>query len=234
MNPSRARRPSVLFTAMRRALVLAGVVSVAVAFLATGPVAAAPKPRPATGFSIERMTLQRHIGHFLVAVQVEEGGEGVVLMLFGHPYSVDYLTTDGAAEGTTITARFGNRGSLHMTFDRPVSHAKRCGGRSETRGSFKGELEFHGEGGFLDFDINSMEGQVETVSDRCPAGVRPRQASEGEVEEEESPAMLAATTPKSLPRESWAAVDGRGPRGHATGVLSASREERKEGCGSIA
>lgn len=238
---------------MRRPLVLVPLIAAVLAcaaLAADAAVAAAPKPAPSTGVFIEGVNLQRRIGHFIVSVQVEEDDEVLSLAMFGHPYSVLYGTEDWSLEGKTLTARFGGLGSLYLTLESPLHHAKGCGHRTENGGPLKGEFEFHGEGGYLDFDLHSMPGEADVISGLCPRGVRPRPAratDQEELEHEEAViehhereeeerkeikephATLAAVTRGPLPREGVSAIGVRDLHNKFTASVYAYRYERGEG-----
>lgn len=151
--------------------------------------AAAPKAKPATGFALEHVVLERRIGHDRLYVLAEATGGVTFAVEDGHR-SVIYSSPEGELDGKTITADFGWRGSPWLTLDGTVRRSRRCGHRTETIRTFRGDFEFHGEGGFLDFHLHSMPGEVQTLA-TCP-GVHPRQAPAPRGEEQ--PATPAAVT----------------------------------------
>jgi hypothetical protein len=207
-----------ILRAMRRALVL-------IALLAACLPAAVPQTASAVGFSIEHISLKRQVGEYTVYVQAEDEGKGATLAVERGHSSVVYATPDGGLEGKAITARFGRLGSLRLTLDGPVHHAQRCGGRSETQGTFKGEFEFHGEGGYLDFDLHSMPGEVQVVSDRCPPARPSRPVERGA---KEPSATLSVQTTGPPPAEFFAAIGEHTNDGRFSGAFYGGLVERRE------
>lgn len=203
---------------MRRALVL-------VAVCAASLLTFLPQAASAAGFSIEHVSLKRQIGQYAVYVQAEEGGKGATFAVERGHSSVIYATPEGAFEGKTITARFGRLGSLRLTLEGPVRHSQRCGGRSETQGTFRGEFKFHGEGGYLDFDLHSMTGEVQVVSDACPPGKHARPV---ERTVNEPSATLGVRSTGTLPLETFAAIGEHTRDGRFSGAFYASLAERQE------
>lgn len=203
---------------MRRALVL---IAVLVASLA----AALPQGASAAGFLIDHVTLKRQIGEYMVYVQAEDGGKGATFAVERGHSAVIYATPDGGLEGRTITARFGQLGSLRLTLQGPVHHSQRCGGRSETQGTFRGRFEFHGEDGYLDLDLHSMPGDAQVVSRRCPTGGRSRPVKRPG---KEPSATLAVKSTGSLPSEFFAAVGEHTNDGRFSGAFYAGLDELHE------
>jgi hypothetical protein len=206
-----------LFAAMRRALVIAGV-------MLAGLLAMVPASAAAASVSIEHVSLKSRIGHDIVYVQAGEDDEGVTFSVERGPYSVTYRTDDGGLEDKTITARFGRLGRLHLVLDGSVPHAKACGRRSYSGRAFQGEFEFHGEGGYLDFDLHSMSGEVQATS-ACPPGTRSRPVEE--TDSEPSAMLVGKTTAR--PVGVLVAIGEHTSDGRVSGEAFAALAERTEG-----
>lgn len=205
---------------------LAGLLAM-VQTLAAAPgaaLAAASKPAPVPGSSIEHVSLEKHIGHDIVYVQAGKEDEGVTFSVERGPYSVTYRTDDGGLDDRTITARFGRLGHLHLVLDGPAPDAKACGRRSYTDRAFKGEFEFHGEGGYLDLDLHSLSGEVQATS-ACLSGTRSRPAEEADPEP--SAMLVAKTTVR--PARVLVAIGSRTAAGGISGEVFAALAERREG-----
>jgi hypothetical protein len=220
-----------LFAAMRRALVIAGVMLAGLLAMvpslaaAPGPaLAAAPKSAHVSESSFEHVSLHKHIGDDIVYLQAGEEDEGVTFSVTRGPYSVTYRTDDGGLEGKTITARFGRLGHLHLVLDGAVPQTGACGRRSYTDRAFKGEFEFHGEGGYLDFDLHSISGEVQATS-ACPPGTRSRPADEAD--SEPSAVLVAKTTVR--PARVLVAIGEHTSDGRLAGEVFAALAERREG-----
>lgn len=236
---------------MRRALVLFSAFCAALLAVApsgnAGAVGAEPTPVP----TIESVTLKLRVHGFIVHLQVSEGSEGAALIVWKRGEIVEYGTKKGQLEGRTVSADFGRLGSLDMTLQGPLRHAKRCGGRSETAGAFKGSFDFNGERGYLRFHRDVVHGEAETVAS-CPVpdpaarAFAARETGREEVEREEARreredaereaivephATLAAVAHGhgSVGREVLLAYGSREPRGRFDGVISATRTEHRDG-----
>lgn len=205
---------------------LAGLLAL-VPTLAAAPgaaLAAGSKPAPVPGPLIEHVSLEKHIGHDIVYVQAGEEDESVTFSVERGPYSVTYRTDEGGLKGRTITARFGRLGHLHLVLAGPAPGAKACGRRSYTDRAFKGEFEFHGEGGYLDFELHSLSAEVQATT-ACSPGTRSRPV---EAADSEPSAMLVAKT--TLRPARFLVVIGEGTSdGRISGEVFAALAERREG-----
>jgi hypothetical protein len=168
-----------LFAAMRRALVIAGV-------MLMGLLAAAP----AAGAPIRDAKFELREGGFLVAVKIEISEEEIVLTLYRHGEVAVYKA---GAEYTddTVKARFGQLGELDYTFT-PAKPARACG--ELTEGTFEGTFTFTGENEYVKFEADRASGTYLDEAKSCTEG---RRAAAG---------SRAAATPKRGPAEEEASL----------------------------
>jgi hypothetical protein len=239
---------------MRRALVLVTVfvlVTLGTGMSAVGPAAATATiaAKPTTEVILDQLELDRTVDGFKVSVSKPEGEEQANLFISRGAQGAVYGTEDAKLEGKTLTARFGRLGYLHLTFQGPLHHGKRCGRRSETSSRMTGEFRFRGEGGYIDFDLHGMPANAEVLSG-CGLGARPRPRDETEQEEidremaaierqaredeeiKEIPerlATLGASTTGPGPRVQFTAVGARGLHNSMEGTAAAVRLEHVGG-----
>jgi hypothetical protein len=223
MSRSQTRAGSVLFAAMRRALVIAGV-------MFAGLLATAPTVASAAGAPIREAKFELHEDGFLVAVKSEIAEEKITLTFARHGEVAVYQV---AAEFTadTVKARFGQLGELDYTFT-PGSRPGVCGGFVE--GVFEGTFTFAGENEFVTFEAPRARGTFAAAgtqgckeSHRAKPTVR-APGSEAKPEPAKDEATLIAHTTHARPLRSMLVFEGEGR--HARLVFfSAFEYERTEG-----
>ncbi len=123
-------------------------------------------------------------------VEVAGSGDDVVVSVLRGPHAraVTAYVARGTVTGGRIAAGFGKFGRVSMRFEesRNRTWAKpnrvcRGAGRFESRhGTFVGEFDFRGEGGYVSVRVRRAKGQVSGVAPQCQgrrAGVRVKLAT---------------------------------------------------------
>jgi hypothetical protein len=217
MNPSWARRSSVFFVAMRRALVLAGVIVV-------GMLAMVPALAPAAEAPIRKVEFKFHADGFLVTMKNEVTEEKVELTFFRHG-EVAYYVVPAEITEDTLKARFGRLGELDYTFTPTRS--------GDCAGAYEGTFDFTGENDYVSFEVGRLRGTLDgpaTKSCKPPGGRKVRMHTTTETEEAhgDEEASLLAHTGRPLPVRSLVVFEGES-KGRRRVLFSGFEYEEEEG-----
>jgi hypothetical protein len=158
-----------LFAAMRRALVLAGVI---LAVLLAGVPAASAAAAP-----IREAKFELHEDGFLVVVKTEGSEEKLTLTLDRHG-EVAFYELPAELTDDSVKARFGQFGELDYTFT-PARRAGPCG--ELANGTFEGTFDFTGQNEYVKFEVPRARGTLlGTAKKGCKGGrtaAAPRRAA---------------------------------------------------------
>jgi len=212
---------------MRRALVLAGVLSVAL--LAAVPALAAAAEREverefAFGVDAEGFAVQ-------VFVSNNDGDVEATLVISRGP-RIAYYSTPAKVTAERVTARFGGLGELDYGFAPKRNGRIDCDGSEEGEAVFEGSFAFTGENGYVHFEADRVEGsfQIYPEPKSCPQTRLARRAVPYHPSYSDEGATLnarAGSRAKQRMREIMVFDDGE--QGSHKVFLFATLGERREG-----
>jgi hypothetical protein len=209
--------------AVRRALVLSGVLLAAIPAFAVG-----------AGREVEReLAFGLEAEGFDAAVYVSNNdGEVSATMTIGRGSQVAYYSTPAEVTAKRVTARFGRLGSLDFSFAPKRNGSVECTGSENGEAVFEGTFAFTGENGYVQIEASQAEGsfQVYPEPKNCTENRPLRRAARYHPFYSGEGATLGATAgsrAKGRMREVTVFDDGqRGP--HAV-FLFATLAEKYEG-----
>jgi hypothetical protein len=159
MSPSQARRLSVLFAAMRRALVIAGLLFAGLA-------------APASALEVEReVTFSLHAGGFQALLDTtDDDGDVTATLILSRGPQVAYYTTPAKVTADRVTARFGTLGALDFRYAPKRRGRIRCTGSEDGEAAFEGTFTFTGENEYVHLEADHAKGafQVYPEPKSCP------------------------------------------------------------------
>jgi hypothetical protein len=219
-----------LFGAMRRALVLAGVMLVAL--LAMGQAASA---RHAGGDVERELVFELPAeGGFLAAIQVSDyDGEAHATLIVRKGLQEAYYEVPAKVTAKRVTARFGSLGKLDFSYAPKRNGKFRCTGAEEGEATFDGTFTFTGENEYVHLEAGHAEGSFQAYPEQgCRQSGRPRRAVPYHPSYSSEGATLEATAgsrEQGQSREVSIYDPGPKARGRARGAIFGSLWEEREG-----
>jgi hypothetical protein len=208
---------------MRRALVLAGVLLVAVPALAAGAGREVEREL-AFGMDVEGFSVQVYVSN-------NDGDVNAMIMLSRGP-QVAYYSAPAKVTAERVTARFGSFGELDYRFTPRRNGRVDCNGSEEGEAVFEGAFNFTGENGYVHIEAGHAEGsfQIYPEPKNCPQKQPARRVVPYHPHYSDEGATLRARA-GSPARESMREVNvyDDGQRGPHKVVVFATLAERHEG-----
>jgi hypothetical protein len=161
-----------LFAAMRRALVIAGVMLAGLLAMASGLATAAPSPPPEEELEFieekEDVVFALPVEGFTVSVFAEDNdGDQTATLSISHDGLTSAYLVPATITDNSVKAKFGNLGELNFGF-RPKKGVRKCLGEL----TFFGSFTFTGENGYIHVDADEAEGgKVGGEFEGCPGNL---------------------------------------------------------------
>jgi hypothetical protein len=217
-----------LFAAMRRALVIAGVMLAGLLALAPALAMAAPPPPEKELPPEEEFFEEEEVGFtllvegFTVDLSAGRGDRTATLSISRGGLTSTYQVPATITDDDSVRAKFGSFGRLNFHFV-PKKGAQKCLGKL----TFAGSFTFTGENGYVHIDADAAEGSRSgggllgcVFEEEEPGGI----VEDDDVHFEAIAGAFKRGDGRRVGIEGWQAPSGRG-----TVELTASRIEEKEG-----